>query len=114
MRVFAVLVRLYLSAAMLLAGLLAHAADSARIAAFSTPAAGAALPAGWQPLVFSGIERHTSYELVRDQDSVVIRASANATDDAPDGDTQLLATIGLAQQLEGRAHRAVRYRVVVA
>jgi hypothetical protein len=37
------------------------------------------LPAGWQPLVFKKIERHTIYRLVRDDQTVVVKAVAEAS-----------------------------------
>lgn len=43
---------------------------------FSASSTGQALPAGWRPLSFSGIERHSVYTLVRDGGSVVVRAES--------------------------------------
>ncbi|OGI45088.1 MAG: hypothetical protein A2V92_05800 [Candidatus Muproteobacteria bacterium RBG_16_65_31] len=37
------------------------------------------LPEGWQPLIFPKIPRHTVYRLVRDGDTVVVRAEATAS-----------------------------------
>lgn len=37
------------------------------------------LPEGWQPLLFPKIPRHTVYRLVRDGDTVVVRAEAAAS-----------------------------------
>jgi hypothetical protein len=41
---------------------------------FSPPDNGQTLPAGWRPLTFSGIERHTVYTLVEDGGSAVVKA----------------------------------------
>jgi hypothetical protein len=41
---------------------------------FSSTRAGDTLPAGWQPLTFARIARHTDYSLVKEDDTVVIRA----------------------------------------
>ncbi len=46
---------------------------------FSSAAAGDTLPLGWQPLTFKKIERHTVYTLVKDGDTVVVKAVAEAS-----------------------------------
>jgi len=46
---------------------------------FSTATAEDTLPADWKPLTFKKIERHTTYKLVRDNDTVVIKAAAEAS-----------------------------------
>lgn len=46
---------------------------------FSTATAEDTLPADWRPLTFKKIERHTTYKLVRDNDTVVIKAAAEAS-----------------------------------
>jgi len=46
---------------------------------FSAAAAGDTLPAGWKPLTFKKIEKHTTYALVKDTDTVVIKAVAEAS-----------------------------------
>jgi len=68
-------------AAVLAAGV-ALAADDAgviEVGAFSQARPGAELPAGWQPLAFRRIERHTLYRLVEDEGRVVVRAEADAS-----------------------------------
>jgi len=56
------------------------AQDIPAIPPFSTAAAGGPLPAGWTPLTFPHIARHTSYALVRGADGgVVLRAEADAS-----------------------------------
>jgi Protein of unknown function (DUF3047) len=49
------------------------------IAPFSKSAPAGALPEGWQPQTFKKIERHTTYELIKDADVTVVKASANAS-----------------------------------
>lgn len=58
--------------AMVLVAAAALAATPSAIAPFSRDAPGAAIPAGWAPLTFPGIARHTQYSLVRDDDGVVV------------------------------------------
>ena len=59
----------------------AHAADGdLAVGAFSRSAPGAPLPAGWSPLTFPRIDRHTRYSLVADSAAgTVVRADANAS-----------------------------------
>jgi hypothetical protein len=45
---------------------------------FSAGAPGGPLPAGWQPLTFHKIERHTDYSLVEDDGRVVLRADSDS------------------------------------
>ena len=50
------------------------------IAAFSAATPGGPMPAGWIPLAFPHILRHTAYSLVRDPEAgVVVRAEARAS-----------------------------------
>ena len=73
--------RAALAAAVLAAGV-ALAADDAgviEVGAFSQARLGAGLPAGWQPLAFPRIERHTLYRLVEDEGRVAVRAEADAS-----------------------------------
>jgi len=46
---------------------------------FSTEIVGQGLPDGWKPLTFKKIERYTTYAMVKDNDTVVIRAVAEAS-----------------------------------
>ena len=46
---------------------------------FSAAEPGALLPAGWKPLTFKNIKRHTIYSLVKDEDTVVVKAVAEAS-----------------------------------
>ena len=49
------------------------------LAAFSKSVPGGALPEGWQPQTFKKIDRHTSYELIKEGDITIVKASANAS-----------------------------------
>ncbi len=49
------------------------------VGSFSQSPPGAALPAGWQPLVFPRTQRHTVYRLVADDGATVVRAEADAS-----------------------------------
>jgi len=46
---------------------------------FSAAEAGGTLPAGWKPLTFKNIEKHTVYTLVKDGDTVVVKAVSKAS-----------------------------------
>jgi hypothetical protein len=46
---------------------------------FSAEAIGKGPPAGWKPLTFKKIERHTVYSLVKDGDTVVVKAAAESS-----------------------------------
>ena len=46
---------------------------------FSAGTVGQNLPDGWKPLTFRKIEKHTTYTLVRDDDTVVVKAVAEAS-----------------------------------
>lgn len=48
------------------------------VGAFSAAAEGQALPDGWRPLTFKKVERHTSYALVKDGETVVVKAVSAA------------------------------------
>jgi Protein of unknown function (DUF3047) len=49
------------------------------LAPFSKSTPGGSLPEGWQPQTFKKIDKHTVYELIRDGDLTVVKASANAS-----------------------------------
>ncbi len=49
------------------------------VGTFSTATAGNTLPPDWKPLTFKKIERHTTYKLVKDDDTVVVKAVAEAS-----------------------------------
>jgi len=53
--------------------------DIIEVGKFSAAAVGQALPDGWKPLTFKKIERYTTYAMVKDNDTVVIRAVAEAS-----------------------------------
>lgn len=46
---------------------------------FSAATVGDALPPGWKPLAFKKIEKHTIYTLAKDDNTVVIKAEAEAS-----------------------------------
>jgi hypothetical protein len=49
------------------------------VARFSANEPGASLPQGWKPLIFKKIPRLTTYELVRDGERVVVKATSDAS-----------------------------------
>ena len=49
------------------------------VGTFSANKAIAAFPGGWKALTFKKIERHTDYALVKDGDTVVVKAISNAS-----------------------------------
>ncbi len=46
---------------------------------FSAAREGAALPDGWKPLTFPKVPKHTVYTVVKDGDTIVVRAASNAS-----------------------------------
>ena len=58
---------------------LAQPADAIEVGKFSAEAVGNALPAGWKPLTFKKIERHTAYALVKEDHTEVVKAVAEAS-----------------------------------
>jgi hypothetical protein len=61
--------------------LLTHADSPAilEVGKFSDAAVGQPLPDGWTPLTFKKVERHTRYELVREEIGVVVKARSEAS-----------------------------------
>ena len=57
---------------------LAQTADRLEVGRFSVEAEGSAPPNGWDPLTFKKVERHTTYQLVRDGATVVVKAISEA------------------------------------
>ncbi len=57
-------------------GLQSQSSDVVEVGTFSAEYAGDALPAGWKPLTFKNIDRHTLYRLVKDGDTTVVRADS--------------------------------------
>ena len=49
------------------------------VAKFSASQAGATLPEGWKPLTFKKIPKLTTYELVKDGEHVVVKATSDAS-----------------------------------
>jgi hypothetical protein len=56
----------------------AHAEATIDVGKFSTAAEGTIPPAGWEPLVFQKIAKHTDYVFVKDGDAVVVKAMSTA------------------------------------
>jgi hypothetical protein len=57
----------------------AFSSDVNEVGKFSAATVGQGLPDGWKPLVFKKIEKHTTYTLVKDDDTVVVKAVAEAS-----------------------------------
>lgn len=57
----------------------AEAPSAVEIGRFGPPARAGELPAGWEPLTFKKIPRHTSYEVVREAERWVLRAESDAS-----------------------------------
>lgn len=58
---------------------LAQNTSLAEVGTFSTASLGAALPDGWKLLTFKNIPKHTLYEVVKDGDRRVVKASSDAS-----------------------------------
>jgi Protein of unknown function (DUF3047) len=58
---------------------LAQPGDVLEVGKFSAEVPGTSVPAGWQPLEFDKIKRHTLYTLVKEDDAVVVKAQAQAS-----------------------------------
>ena len=57
----------------------AQAGSTLDVGKFSAVSEGAALPDGWKPLTFKKIEKHTVYTMVRDGDTVAVKAVSEAS-----------------------------------
>jgi Protein of unknown function (DUF3047) len=57
----------------------AFSSDVIEVGKFSDAKAGDKLPPHWKPLAFKKIEKHTTYTLVKDGDTVVVKAVAKAS-----------------------------------
>lgn len=57
----------------------AQSADIIEVGKFSAEVIGNSPPAGWKPLTFKKIDRHTTYKLVKDGTEVVVRAIAESS-----------------------------------
>ena len=68
------------SIAICLAIVESHAAENViELGIFSKSTPGGALPEGWQPQTFKKIDKHTIYELIKDGDTTIVKASAKAS-----------------------------------
>ena len=63
----------------ILTGLQTPSAAFREIAKFSIATAGGDFPAGWEPLYFKKISRHTQYTLVNDRNAVVVKAVSKSS-----------------------------------
>jgi len=70
------------------------------VAKFSTGTVGQALPEGWKPLTFKKVPKQTRYEVIKDGESVVVKAVSEA------------AASGLTKEvrIDPREYRVVRWR----
>ena len=59
--------------------LVADAPAVIEVAKFSSGTVGQAMPDGWKPLTFKKIPKQTLYELVKDGESVVVKAMSDAS-----------------------------------
>jgi hypothetical protein len=57
----------------------AQPGDAIEVGKFSVEQAGDGPPAGWKPLTFKKIDRHTTYTLIKDGDTVVVKAVAESS-----------------------------------
>lgn len=57
----------------------AQSGSTLEVGKFSAVAEGAALPDGWKPLIFKKIEKHTTYQLVKDGGATVVKAVSEAS-----------------------------------
>ena len=56
-----------------------QSAQVIEVGKFSAEEPGDSLPAGWKPLIFKKIEKHTAYGLVKDGDTTVVKAVSHAS-----------------------------------
>ncbi len=61
------------------AAIQAQSQRTIEVGKFSAATVGQKLPDGWKPLTFKKIEKHTTYTLVKDNDTVVVKAVAEAS-----------------------------------
>jgi hypothetical protein len=78
MRLLAILILIIFSLSFL-SGVNAQPEDMIEVGKFSVEQVGNGPPAGWKPLTFKKIERHTIYSLVKDGDTVVVKAVAESS-----------------------------------
>ncbi|MGQ0665849.1 MAG: DUF3047 domain-containing protein [Nitrospiraceae bacterium] len=65
--------------ALLLPGVWAQTGAVIEVAKFSASEPGTSLPEGWKPLTFKKIPKRTTYELVKDGEHVVVKATSDAS-----------------------------------
>jgi len=78
---FLVILTFVLMIQLFLSSLITQAQSQAiiEVGKFSAATVGDTLPPDWKPLTFKKIEKHTTYTLVKDNDSVVVNAVAEAS-----------------------------------
>ena len=64
---------------LLFSGIVFGSEQMLMIGDFSTSDAESGVPEGWEQLTFKKIDRHTRYELVREDGTVVVKAASNAS-----------------------------------
>lgn len=57
----------------------AQSSATLEVGNFSQAAEGTALPGGWKPLTFPKVPKHTAYSLVKDGNTVVVKAASDAS-----------------------------------
>lgn len=74
-------IAILLSGCMILALSVAPAvsSDALVVGAFSSGRPGSGLPEGWTPLTFKKVSKHTDYELVREGETAVVKATSEAS-----------------------------------
>jgi len=78
MRLLAILILIIFSLS-LLSEINAQPGDMIEVGKFSSEQAANGLPTGWKPLTFKKIDRHAVYSLVKDGDTVVVKAVAESS-----------------------------------
>lgn len=58
---------------------LAESSATLEVGKFSSEAEGTALPDGWKPLTFPKVPKHTTYSLVKNGNTVVVKAESDAS-----------------------------------
>jgi Protein of unknown function (DUF3047) len=78
MRLLAILILIIFSLS-LLSEVNAQPGDMIEVGSFSAEHVANGFPTGWKPLTFKKIERHTVYSLIKDGDTVVVKAVAESS-----------------------------------
>ena len=90
------------------------------IGIFSESQPGKRFPTGWKPLTFEKISTHTQYDLVKDEDQVVVKAvsyhsssglTREITIDPKEISRRAVALESTKYSKKGRCHRKIRRRL---